>query len=64
MAGLGPYTVLLPELSKVGPEPIVVNGVTRGPYKWPNQWVLLGLFHPEISGTNNKPTYNWFLDPS
>ena len=31
---------------KLGPEPIVINGVSYNPYKWPKINGQLGLFHP------------------
>ena len=27
-----------PKDNKMGPEPSVINGGTRGPYKWPFKW--------------------------
>ena len=34
---------------EMGPEPIVINGVVWGPYKWLYKWTTV-FFHPYFSG--------------
>ena len=46
---------------KMGPEPIIINGVKRGPYKWPAINGQLGFLHPFFSGDMAPNMAPYFL---
>ena len=46
----------------LGPGPIVINKVKRGPYKWPKINGL--LFFLDLYKWSYKPNFNWYRGPS